>query len=54
MHWNLNRNISLDIVLKGYLTKQTRFLLQIFVGLNWAYAPRLQMQFCRNFNRKQR
>ena len=30
VHWNLNRNILLDIVLKGYPTKQVRSLLRIF------------------------
>ena len=36
MHWNLNRNILLDIVLKGYLTTQTRSPLQTAHDLNWA------------------
>ena len=45
VHWNLNRNISLDIVLKGYLTTQTRSPLQTVRDLNWAYALRLRKQF---------
>ena len=45
MHWNLNRNIFLDIVLKGYLTTQTRSPLQTAHDLNWAYALRLRKQF---------
>ena len=45
VHWNLNRNILLDIVLKGYLTKQTRFPLQTVHDLNWAYALRFRKQF---------
>ena len=54
VHWNLNRNVSLDIVSKGYSTKQTRSPLRIFACLNWAYAPLLQKQFCRNVNNRQR
>ena len=45
VHWNLNRNILLDIVLKGYPTTQTRSPLRIFHDVNWAYAPRLWEQF---------
>ena len=34
VHWNLNRDILLDIVLKGYPTKQTRSPLHIFACPN--------------------
>ena len=48
VHRHLNRNVSLDSILKGYPTKQTRSPLHISVCLNWAYAPFLWQQFCHN------
>ena len=45
VHWNLNRNVLLDIVLKGYPTNQTRSPLRISACPNQAYAPPLVQQF---------
>ena len=43
VHQNLNRNVSLDIVFKGYPTKQTRSPLRTPHG--WAYTLPLVQQF---------